>query len=685
MNDPEKIRQRIEELRKKILYHNYRYYALDSPVITDQEYDALLRELQNLEAQYPQFITPDSPTQKVGYPPLDSFAPFEHTIPMLSLENAFNDGEVIAFDTRIRRLIGTRSFTYVAEPKIDGVAVEVIYKQGLLTGAGTRGDGRIGEDVTPNVKTIRSIPLRLLAFEDASPPPQFLAVRGEVFMEKVEFQRLKREQEEKGLPTFANPRNAAAGSLRQLDSRITASRKLKAFFYGIGYVEGITFQTHWEVLETLRKWGLPINPLRKLCSNIQEAIGHYHELERIRAELPYEIDGIVIKVNELEIQRQLGEKTRSPRWAIAFKFTAHQAITKVIAINVQVGRTGILTPVAELEPVPVGGVVVRHATLHNYDEVKRKDIRIGDRVVVQRAGDVIPEVVRVIKEERTGHEREFEMPQACPACGSKVVRLPGEVAYRCINQNCPARIKASILHFASRNAMDIEGLGEKTVNLLVDKKLVKTIPDIYCLTKEDLLSLPGFADISAQNLLTAIEKSKRVNLSRFLFALGIPYVGEYTASLLANHFRSLDAVMNATRDELVKIPGIGDKVANAVESYFSHPENLNMIARLLKQGLHIEQKDTAEPIDSQSGAVKVDSFWNGKIVVFTGTLEHFTRDEAARIVTTFGAKVTNSVSQKTDIVVIGNNPGSKLEKARSLGISIMTEDEFYEKINYGRQ
>ncbi|SFM73302.1 NAD-dependent DNA ligase LigA [Thermodesulforhabdus norvegica] len=675
-DDLEKIRQRIEELRREILYHNYRYYALDDPVITDQEYDTLFRELQELEERYPQFITPDSPTQKVGHPPLESFAPFEHRIPMLSLENAFSEEEVLAFDARVRRALGSPVYSYVAEPKMDGVAVEVIYERGVLTGAGTRGDGRVGEDVTPNVKTIRSIPLRLTAFDGAPEPPEYLAVRGEVFMEKEEFRRLNREQTEKGLPPFANPRNAAAGSLRQLDSRITASRKLRAYFYGVGHVEGIEFRSHWEILETLRSWGLPVNPLRKLCKDIRSAIAHYHELERMRSALPYEIDGVVIKVNEIELQKRLGEKTRSPRWAIAFKFAAHQAVTRVVGINVQVGRTGVLTPVAELEPVQVGGVVVRHATLHNYDEIKRKDIRIGDRVVVQRAGDVIPEVVRVVKEARTGSEKEFAMPDRCPVCASKVVRFPEEVAYRCINQNCPARVKASIIHFASRNAMDIEGLGEKTVNLLVDRGLIRKIPDIYRLKKEDLVNLPGFADLSAENLLKAIDKSRRTNLSRFLFALGIPYVGEYTASLLATHFKSLKAVMEAGRDDLVSIHGIGDKVADAVVEYFRNPENRAMIKDLLDQGLEIE----GEPEE----VAEFDSFWKGKTVVFTGSLKNFTRDEASRIVTSLGARVANSVSRKTDVVVVGENPGSKLEKAQKLGIQIMREEEFLEKVGQRR-
>ncbi len=673
MENLETIRAKIEKLREEIMYHNYRYYALDSPVISDQEYDALFRELQELEKKYPQFVTPDSPTQKVGFPPLEEFKPFEHRIPMLSLENAFTEEEVRNFDLRVKKQLGEAPYSYVVEPKMDGVAVEVTYENGILVGAGTRGDGRVGEDVTPNVKTIRSVPLKLVAFEGAPPPPRLIDIRGEVYMEKEDFEKLNKEQERRGLQTFANPRNAAAGSLRQLDSSVTASRPLKVFFYGVGYVEGFSFHSHWEALDTLRKWGLPVNSLRKLCRDIKEAIEYYHYLEALRSELPYEIDGVVIKVNELEHQRKLGEKTRSPRWAIAFKFSAHKAVTRVIDIKVQVGRTGILTPVAELEPVNVGGVIVRHATLHNYDEVMRKDVRIGDYVIVQRAGDVIPEIVEVIKDKRTGNEETFIMPSKCPSCGSNVVKLPEEVAYRCINQKCPARIKGAIIHFASRSAMDIEGLGEKTVNLLVDKGLVKSIPDIYALKKEDLLKLPGFAELSAKNLINAIEKSKRTTLSRFIYALGIPYVGEYTAGVLAEHFGSLDKIMNASKDELLQIPGVGEKVAEAVIAFFKNPENRQMIEKLLESGFIISQ-------DTRDVESSVADFWQGKTVVFTGALDRFSREEAASIVKGLGARVSNSVSKKTDVVVVGKNPGSKYRKALDLGITIMNEEDFLKMI-----
>ncbi|MBW1974119.1 MAG: NAD-dependent DNA ligase LigA [Deltaproteobacteria bacterium] len=673
MSDLEKIEKRIEKLREEIWYHNYRYYALNDPVISDAEYDALFRELQELENRYPQFRTPDSPTQKVGYPPLDAFEPFEHRQPMLSLENAFTEEEVINFDARVKKGLGGASCSYVAEPKMDGVAIEVVYENGVLVRAGTRGDGRIGEDITPNVRTIRAVPLKLYTFDGAPEVPPRVDVRGEVYMDRRDFELLNDEQVRKGFQPFANPRNAASGSLRQLDSSITARRPLKVFFYGVGHVERLSFSTHWDVLEALRKWGLPVNPLCRRCSDIREAIDHYHYLESIRHDLPYEIDGMVIKVNETEYQRKLGEKTRSPRWAIAFKFSAYKAITRVRDIRVQVGRTGILTPVAELEPINVGGVVVRNATLHNYDEIKRKDVRIGDTVVVSRAGDVIPEVVEVLKDQRTGKEAEFEMPKACPACGSPVVRLKDEVAFRCLNQNCPARIKASIIHFASRDGLDIEGLGEKTVSLLVDRGLVKSVSDLYRLKKGDLLSLPGFAEISAQNLLDALEKSKRTTLSRFIYALGIPYVGQYTANVLAEHFGSLERLMKARREELLEIPGVGEKVADAVCSFFEKEENQKLIKKLLDYGFTIQdERDYPEEV--------FDDFWKGKTVVFTGTLNRFSRDAAAKLVTERGAKVTKSVSKRTDIVVVGKDPGSKYQKAKELGITILDEKEFLQRL-----
>ncbi|MEJ5300842.1 MAG: NAD-dependent DNA ligase LigA [Thermodesulforhabdaceae bacterium] len=682
MEDLKKVQERIESLRKEITLHNYYYYALDRPVISDEEYDALFRELEQLEKAYPQFITPDSPTQKVGHPPLKEFKPFEHTTPMLSLENAMTEEDVIQFDIRVHKGLKSASdrsvfkphgMLYVAEPKIDGVAVEIIYENGILVAGGTRGDGRVGEDVTPNIKTIRGLSLRLMAFDGAPDPPPFLSVRGEVYMEKKDFQKLNEEQQAKGLALFANPRNAAAGSLRQLDSSITAQRPLKIFCYGIGGIEGISVVSHWEVLNLLKKWGLPVNPLSRPCSSIQDALEFAKWLRDQRQNLPYEIDGVVIKLNSLEAQRQLGETTRSPRWAIAYKFSAYTAETRVRNIRVQVGRTGILTPVAELDPVSIGGVIVRNATLHNYDEILRKDIRVGDWVIVQRAGDVIPEVVEVIADRRTGEELEFVMPSSCPVCGSEVVRISGEVAHRCSNPKCPARIKAAIIHFASREAMDIDGLGEKTVNLLVDRGLLKSIPDIYRLRKKDLVDLPGFGDLSAENLIEAIEKSKKATLDRFLFALGIPYVGRYTARLITEKFPSIDAIMSAKKEDLMAIPGVGEKIAGAVSDYFADPNNRKMVQDLLEEGVTMEI-----PGGIEEEAIDKASFFTGKTVVFTGALSSMTREQAEELVTRMGGTVTKSVSKKTDIVVVGENPGSKYEKAVSLGIRIMRESEFLE-------
>lgn len=681
MEDLKKIQDRIETLRKELALHNYYYYALDRPIISDEEYDAIFRELEQLEKAYPQFITPDSPTQKVGHPPLEEFSPFEHTVPMLSLENAMSEEEIIQFDRRVRKGLEGSSLSsvltsgeaYVVEPKIDGVAVEILYEDGILIAGGTRGDGKVGEDVTPNIKTVRGLPLRLIPFEGAPDPPRFISVRGEVYMDKRDFQKLNEDQKAKGLPTFANPRNAAAGSLRQLDSSITAQRSLKIFCYGIGRIEGISVTTHWEALSLLKKWGLPVNNMSRPCGSIDDVLSVVADFGRRRHELPYEIDGAVIKVNNLEAQRYLGETTRSPRWAIAYKFSAYRAETRIQNIRVQVGRTGILTPVAELEPVSIGGVLVRNATLHNYDEILRKDIRIGDRVIVQRAGDVIPEVVEVITDRRTGEEQVFTMPSSCPVCGFKVIQNPGEVAYRCSNPRCPARIKASIIHFASRDAMDIEGLGEKTVETLVDRGLLTSIPDIYYLKKEDLVDLPGFGDLSAENLINAIEKSKRTSLDRFLFALGIPYVGRYTAQLIAQRFRSLEAVMSAGRENLITITGVGEKVAGAVSEYFSYPDNKEMVRKLLEAGVIIEISGEDKIEKEEKSSIFV-----GKTVVFTGTLSSMTRDRAEELVTKMGGRVSKSVSKNTDIVVVGEGPGSKYQKALSLGIKIMGETEFLE-------
>ncbi len=668
--------RRIQELRRLINYHNYRYYVLDSPEISDEAYDALFRELKKLEEKYPEFVTPDSPTQRVGFKPLDKFETVSHAVPMLSLENAMKESELMAFKNRISRLLGVDDVDYVAEPKIDGLAVELVYENGTFVRGATRGDGYTGEDVTLNLKTIKSVPLSLFGPPEAPPIPSRIDVRGEVYMEIRDFETLNKQREANGEPPFANPRNAAAGSLRQLDPNVTASRPLKIFCYGVGLVEGYNFQTQWDVLQTLKRWGLRINDRIKLCDNIVEVVEYCRNFQEIRGTLPYETDGVVVKVNDLEKQRILGEKTRAPRWAIAYKFPAEEAVTRLIDIEVQVGRTGALTPVAVLEPVNVGGVTVRRATLHNQDEIERKDIRIGDTVVVKRAGDVIPEVVRVVKEKRKGTEKPFRMVERCPVCGSKVYKLPDEAIYRCLNVRCPAQIKGSIVHFASKGAMDIEGLGEKIVSMLVDKGFLKDISDIYRLKEkaEDLERLEGFGRKSVSNLLHAIESSKQPSLARFLYALGIRHVGEHMAHILAEHFGSLDKIMSASPEELTAIPGIGDKVAHSIYHYFRNPENLKLIRDLFELGVRVIEE----------GASEREGVLDGKTFVFTGALKSMTRSEASRMVKALGGKVASSVSRNTDFVVVGENPGSKFEKAQKLGIRILTEDEFMQLVERGR-
>lgn len=671
MSSRETVRQRIEELRERIRYHDYRYYALDAPEITDAEYDQLFRELQELEKAHPEFASPDSPTARVGFPPLEAFDTFEHPLPMLSLENVMGEGEMVDFHQRVVKLLGiSEPVVYTAEPKIDGLAVEILYENGRLIRAGTRGDGYRGEDVTPNVKTIRAIPWTLYAPPDAPPIPSAMTVRCEVYMNRKDFHALNRRREADGEPAFANPRNAAAGSLRQLDSSITARRPLKAFCYGIGILEGPVFETQWEILGALRQWGLPVNPLSRLCEGLEATLGYYRELEASRPELPYEVDGVVYKVNRLDWQRRLGEKTRSPRWAIAYKFRAHQAVTRVRDIQVQVGRTGVLTPVAHLEPVSLAGVVIRRATLHNLDEIERRDIRIGDHVVVQRAGDVIPEVVRPIVEKRDGSECRFEMPARCPDCGGPVVRLSGEAFHRCMNRNCPAQIEGAIRHFAGRGAMNIEGLGKQIIHLLVERGLVTTPANLYRLTEADLLKLPGFAEKSARNLIHAIQKTRHPELASFLYALGIPLVGTYLATVLADRFKSFQALRSARYEELTAVEGIGDKVADSIRRYFENEDNVRFIQALFDAG--VRPKESAVDASPQA----VDDFWKGKTVVLTGSLSSMTRDEATERLRKAGAHVASSVSGKTDVVVVGENPGSKLQKAKALGVAIMNEEAF---------
>ncbi|RLE13340.1 DNA ligase (NAD(+)) LigA [Candidatus Aerophobetes bacterium] len=664
----EEAKKEIERLRKEIRHHDYRYYVLNEPEISDAEYDKLMRRLQKLEEMFPDLTTPDSPTQRVGAPPKEEFGTVRHSIPMLSLSNAFEESEVYDFDRRVKKGLNGGKPEYVAEPKIDGLAVEIVYERGMMRVGSTRGDGEVGEDITENLKTIRSIPLRLR--EDELPAPQLIEVRGEVYMRKDEFRKLNELRERRGEPLFANPRNAAAGSLRQLDPKVTASRPLGIFFYGIGKVEGKEFQSHWEVLQTLRRWGFTINPYIELCSSIRECIEYFNRISKIREELEYEIDGVVFKVNQLEYQRRLGEISRSPRWALAYKFPSIQATTRIKDIKVQVGRTGALTPVAILDTVEVGGVRVSRATLHNQDEIERKDVRVGDTVLVQRAGDVIPEVVKVIKEKRTGEEKKFKLPSYCPVCGTRVSHPPGEVVARCPNISCPARLKESIKHFASKQALDIEGLGDKIVEALVDKGFVKSISDLYRLKKEDFLKMEGFAEKSAQNMMDALEKSKKTTLDRLLYALGIRHVGQHLAKVLAERYNDIESLSKASEEDLLQIPEIGPEVAASIKDFFSRKENLKVIQELEELGIRYERRK--KPVTGKL---------EGLTFVFTGELDNFTREEAKDLVEKEGGRVSSSVSRKTGYVVAGKNPGSKLDKARKYGVKVLSEEEFIKLIS----
>jgi len=662
----EAIRKRVEKLREEIEYHNYRYYILDQPEISDAQYDRLMRELEKLEEQYPELRTPNSPTQRVGAPPLEEFEIVRHTIPMLSLANAFDEIEAKEFDKRMKKFLGTSSdIEYVTEPKLDGLAVELVYERGQFVVGSTRGDGINGENITQNLRTIKTIPLQLIRKEISV--PERLEARGEVIMQLKRFRDLNQKREELGEPLFANPRNAAAGSVRQLDSKITAERPLEIYCYGIGEMRGRTFKTHWEILQTLSKWGLRINPNIRRCKHIEDVIEYYHEVNEMREKLPYEIDGIVIKVNQLDLQTRLGEISRSPRWALAFKFQPKQETTKIQDIIIQVGRTGALTPVAVMEPVKVGGVEVSRATLHNQDEIDKKDVRIGDMVVIQRAGDVIPEVVQVIESKRTGKEKKFRMPSKCPVCGAEVIKE--EAIHRCIGLDCPAQLKGRIKHFASKRAMDIEGLGVKLIDQLVDKGLVKDVADIYYIEKKQLIELERMADKSAQNIIDAVEASKTKPLSRFLYALGIRHVGETTAEDLARRFSRLDDFFHLSEETLREVEGIGPEVSASVYQFFRDKKNKESIERLKKAGVTV-----IEP------KVKGKAKLAGKTFVFTGALKSLGRDEARNIVESLGGMTVSTVSKKVDFVVVGEDPGSKFDKAKELGIKTLTEEEFQKMI-----
>ena len=662
MSDPKKT---IQELRESINYHNYRYYVLDNPEISDQDYDRFFRELEELEKKYPHLITPDSPTQRVGAPPLESFKTVTHNLSMLSLANAFTEEEIIEFDRRLKRFLkDDTEITYVAEPKLDGLAVELVYLDGVFYVGSTRGDGMAGEDVTQNLKTIKPIPLKLITKKIKMIPTR-LEVRGEVYIGITSFHELNRQKDEKGEPRFANPRNAAAGSLRQLDSSITAKRPLDIFCYGVGLVEGYSFISQWELLKTLPQWGCKVNPRIQLCTNIKEVVEYYRYMEKVREELDYEIDGIVIKVNELFLQEKLGTISRSPRWALAYKFPPRQAITKIIEIKLQVGRTGAITPVALMEPVSISGVTVSRATLHNQDEIDKKDIRVGDTVVIQRAGDVIPEVMSVVKGKRPDKAVPFRIPPACPVCGSRVVRLQDEAVYRCLNLSCPAQLKKTIKHFASKRAMDIDGLGDKLVEKFVDEGIIKNVADLYALKAKDLVFLERMGEKLAANIIKAIEGSKVRGLDRFVYALGIRHVGEHLAAILAKHYSSIDDLMKAKEDDLMQIKEIGPEVARSIVSFFSQQGNRDLIQQLKNIGIKLIAKK-----EKKEGALQ------GKTIVFTGTLTQFTRHEAEKRAESSGAHVSSSVSKKTDFVVAGVDPGSKYDRAKDLNVSILTEDEF---------
>ena len=665
---------KMKALKAAILYHNRRYYQLDAPEITDAEYDGLMRELQALEAEFHSLAAPDSPTQRVGAPPLNKFAPVAHLTPMLSLANAFSAEEIREFDRRCRRFLRSEeTIRYIVEPKLDGLAVNLIYEQGVFVVGSTRGDGAVGEDITLNLRTIPATPLVIPRRNDNAPNgtalpivPELIEVRGEVCMEREAFSKLNSRREAEGEAPFANPRNAAAGSLRQLDSRITAKRPLTLFCYAIGAAQEAAFRTQGDILRALAAWGFMVNDLIKPAADIEECIQYYHHIGEIREGLPYEIDGSVIKVDDLSLQERLGFVARSPRWAIACKFAALGEQTVIEEIIIQVGRTGVLTPVAVMRPVRVGGVMVSRATLHNQDEIDRKGVRIGDTVVVQRAGDVIPEVAEVVKALRTGEERPFVMPALCPECGSHIVRLEGEAAHRCIGMACPAQIRERIAHFASRGGLDIEGLGEKMVTQLVTSGLIADPADLYFLTREQLLGLERMADKSASNLIAAIDRSKTPSLGRLIYALGIRHVGEQTAKRLASTYGTLADLVAAAPEELEKIRDIGPEVATSIADFFREPANLLVVEKLELAGL--APKEVVRP---QAAPLA------GKSFVFTGTLSRMSRGEAKNLVDSLGGSVTSTITKTTDYVVAGDAAGSKLDKARRDGIAILDEEAFF--------
>jgi len=666
--DRQSAENRINELHELLNQYNYEYHVLDKPSVSDSEYDQLLRELIDLEGQFPDLKTSDSPSQRVGGAILDAFEKVEHRTPMLSLGNAFNEEDLRDFDRRVRQAVGD-DFSYVCELKIDGLAVSLRYEDGVFTQGATRGDGSIGEDITSNLKTIRSIPLKIsekISFE----------VRGEAFMPKGSFEALNKIKDEKGEEPFANPRNAAAGSLRQLDPKIAASRNLDLFLYALADIGDTGIDSHSEGLDKLESLGFKTNPERKQCATIEEVIDFVGKWTDQRPNLSYDIDGIVIKVNSLEQQGQLGTTAKSPRWAIAFKFPAEEVVTVLKEIELSVGRTGVVTPTAILAPVRVAGTTVQRASLHNEDLIREKDIKIGDHVVIKKAGDIIPEVVNVLEDKRTGDEQEFHMPTHCPECESELVRLEGEVALRCINPKCPAQIREGLIHFVSRNAMNIDGLGEKVISQLFREKLIEDVADLYRLERDQLLQLERMGEKSADNLLDAIQASKANSLEKLLFGLGIRHVGAKAAKTLAQEFGSMDKLMNLGKEELTNVNEIGDKMADAIVAYFENDEVKELIEELKDAGVNLEYKGP-KPV----AASEVDSYFAGKTIVLTGKIERLSRNEAKEKIEMLGGKVTGSVSKKTDLVIAGEEAGSKLAKANELNIEVWDEDKLMEELN----
>ena len=662
------VKNRIQELHKILNKHNVSYYVYDNPTISDYEYDILLKELELLEKQHPEFISVNSPTQRVGGKSLSSFETIKHSIPMLSLANAMNQNELEAFDVQIKKFLNTnKKIEYIGEPKLDGLAVELVYTDGIFSYGSTRGDGHNGENITENLKTIKGIPLQF----NSNNPPKILEIRGEVYIDHNDFKKLNKERLQNNEKLFANPRNCAAGSLRQLDSKVTAKRPLKIFCYGLGLSSGIDFNNQKQFLDQLKKWGFPVNHHIQLGFGFDFLKEYYNQVEELRSNLLYDIDGVVFKVNSFYNQEILGNRSKSPRWAIAGKLKAQQAVTKVLNIDISVGRLGALTPVAKLDPVLVGGVIISNATLHNEDEVIKKDVRIGDYVLIQRAGDVIPEVVKVIQEKRNHNNVQFKMPNHCPICNGEVLRIQNEAEYKCQNKDCIAKIKGSIQHYVSKSCMNIDGLGEKIIAVLLKNNLISNFSDLYNLTIDEISQLDRMGEKSAKNIISAIQNSKKSSLDKFINAIGINHIGQNASKKLSTHFNGkIDLLINSSRYELISINEIGDVMADSIISYFSDENNIKIINQCIDSGLEFHNLE----INTQT------SIFN-KIFVFTGNLESMSRSEASQLIEKLGAKSSSSVSKKTNYVVAGKKSGSKLKKAKDLGIEILNESEFIEFIN----